>query len=314
MAMTSAVLLGWVGCVPADEGAGNEGQANRPERSDDQPITDAVEHLQAAEWNIELPEISPWVTVSSGTFTVGCVPSRDVDDASQCEQDELPAHEVQISSAFEIMRFEVTRELYEQVMGYDPSDGRDGCDDPRCPVGMLSWFDTLFFANSLSEMDGLLPVYEITGSGDDMLAVWDRAADGYRLPTEAEWRYAARAGESTAFAGSDDILEVGWTLENSVGGPHPVGLLAPNALGLYDMTGNHWEWVWDWSHAGWVYTTTTEFDPIGPSSGHARRDCGGAYNDTAWNNALARRNNTPAWADSHYAPMGVRLVRTLDGR
>ncbi|MDP7505770.1 MAG: SUMF1/EgtB/PvdO family nonheme iron enzyme, partial [Nitrospinota bacterium] len=132
-------------------------------------------------------------------------------------------------------------------------------------------FEALQFCNRLSTMEALAPAYRVEGG--TMVRVPE--ANGFRLPTEAEWELAARANEELLYAGSAELQTVAWYWKNGGGMTHPVGRRQPNARGLYDMSGNVGEWVWDWYAP---YATTEELlDPIGPASGTVRVVRGGSY-------------------------------------
>jgi len=141
--------------------------------------------------------------------------------------------------------------------------------------------DAVTFANKLSALEGLEACYDIhqvevtrkmRKAGDDGVRVsWpnERACTGYRLPTEAEWEYAARAGQSTTYSGSNELGEVAWYKDNSGNKTHPVAQKRANSWGLYDMSGNVLEWVWDWYDEGY-YQSSSSIDPAGPNTGSRR--------------------------------------------
>ncbi|MBQ2571724.1 MAG: formylglycine-generating enzyme family protein [Treponema sp.] len=153
---------------------------------------------------------------------------------------------------------QVTQHLYKKVMGENPSSFGWGITGSR-PVENLSWFDAVYFCNKLSMIEGLTPAYSVDGKTDP--AFWgytphngegiascvecNFSANGYRLPTNDEWEEAADGGESYTYSGSDKLDEVGWYRDNSKNETHPVAQKKPNGYGLYDMSGNVWEWVWD---------------------------------------------------------------------
>lgn len=195
------------------------------------------------------------VQVAGGTFTMGCLDGRDTD----CLDREKPAHDVTVS-AFSISKYEVTQAQWRAVMGSDPSSN-SGCDD--CPVEQVSWNDVQEFLQKLRAQTG----------------------QNYRLPTEAEWEFAARGGNRSRgylYSGGDDIDEVAWYSENySTGNTHgarkttrPVGGKAPNELDLYDMSGNVYEWCSDWYDD---YPSKKQVDPQGPKRGSDRVFRGGGW-------------------------------------
>lgn len=186
------------------------------------------------------------IAVDGGSFVMG-----SPENAPGAERDEFPAHKVTVSS-FYMAETEVTQELWTAVMGNNPSGYTD---DAQLPVESVTWNDCQQFIAKLNEITG--------GS--------------FRLPTEAEWEYAARGGNRSkgyVYCGSDTLANVGWYKDNAEERPHKVKLLAPNELGLYDMSGNIWEWCSDWMGD---YTAEDAVDPQGPAEGRARIVRGGSW-------------------------------------
>jgi formylglycine-generating enzyme required for sulfatase activity len=143
-------------------------------------------------------------------------------------------------SDFSICEYPVTHTDWCMVFDHMPATGGDG----ETPVTMVSWYEATEYCNRLSIARGLKPCYET----DVEQVSFDPMADGYRLPTEAEWEFAARGGRNsrgTQYAGGDELSEVGWFNGNSGGQLQPVSRKRPNELGIYDMSGNVWEWCWD---------------------------------------------------------------------
>ena len=204
-----------------------------------------------------------------------------------------PVHTVQLD-AFQLLRYPVTQSLWEEVMGDNPSY----FEGSRLPVEEVSWYDAVAFCNRLSELEGLPPAYGkpledwilLDENGEQTEDI--RAVRGYRLPTEAEWEYAAMDGHLAPrdeqgrhyplceYAGSNFLEEVGWYRKNSYGGTKEVGLKAPNALGLHDMSGNVLEWCWDWLDGKYYGKCKKEGlvrNPLGPLERLGRVVRGGGY-------------------------------------
>jgi formylglycine-generating enzyme required for sulfatase activity len=201
-------------------------------------------------------------------------------------------------------------------MGTNPSTFRG--DD--LPVECVSWYDAIVFCNKLSMREGLTPAYTISGSTNpanwgavptDSNSTWDAVtvnwnASGYRLPTEAEWEYACRAGTTTAYNTGDTLTDnTGWYSGNSENTTHAVGGKSVNAFGLYDMHGNVWEWCCDWDGR---YSSGAQTDPRGPSAGLSRVSRGGSW-DTSLAGLLRsayRASCAPWYGVGEY---GFRVVR-----
>lgn len=189
-----------------------------------------------------------FVRIPAGSLMMGCSPGD-----AECYAEEKPAHRVVITRAFEIGKYQVTQAQYQAVAG------TNACyfQGPNLPVEGVSWEDARKFCEALNgKKDG----------------------HHYRLPTEAEWEYAARAGDSSPHYGPLD--EVAWYRDNSGGATHPVGEKKPNGFGLHDTLGNVWEWVQDWYGLDY-YSHSPESDPKGPNSGEYRVARGGSWRGVA---------------------------------
>jgi len=218
---------------------------------------------------------SRMVFVQGGTFTMGCTPEQGGD----CNDDEKPAHQVTLSS-FYIGKYEVTQAQWKAVIGNNPSSFKGD----NLPVESVSWDDVQDFIRKLNAHTG----------------------KQYRLPTEAEWEYAARGGNKSheyKYSGSYYPNDVAWFSENGGETTHPVGTKQPNELGIYDMSGNVYEWCSDWYGN---YSSNAQTNPEGSSSGSIRVFRGGGWNYIARNCRVSSRY--------YYAPdfrsyfLGFRLA------
>ncbi|MDR2597120.1 MAG: formylglycine-generating enzyme family protein [Treponema sp.] len=257
-----------------------------------------------------------FVRIEGGTFIMGS-PSNE----PEREINELQ-HTVTVSG-FYMGKYQVTQAEYEAVMGTNPS----GFKGANLPVEQVSWYDAVEYCNKLSQKEGLTPAYTIDKSRSDSnnknpddnlrwLVTWNQTANGYRLPTEAEWEYACRAGTTTPFNTGNNITTSNANYDgnypynkNSKGTYRakttPVGSFAPNPWGLYDMHGNGWEWCWDWYGN---YSSGSQTDPKGAVTGSDRVGRGGGYNSDGKNLRSAYRSNSYPYIRSIF--IGFRLVRS----
>lgn len=229
------------------------------------------------------------VFVEGGTFIMGCT----YEQGSDCYDDEKPNHQVTVSD-FYIGKYEVTQRQWEEIMGTSVRQQRDKADasypirgeGSNYPMYYVSWHDVQEFITRLNARTGL----------------------HYRLPTEAEWEYAARGGSKSKgykYSGSNILMEVAWCKDNSGETTHPVGTKQPNELGIYDMSGNVLEWCLDWYGN---YSSVNQTDPSGSSSGTYRVNRGGSWGNFARNVRVSNRlNSTPS---NRGIDMGFRLVRS----
>lgn len=292
-------------------GCGNQEQQEPsfPSESPQEPNQAATVSTESTSSEIAPPE--EFILISGGTFQMGSPES----EAWRVEDE--TAHTVTVSDYY-ISKFEVTQAEYQAIMGENPSafTGDD------FPVESISWMDAIQYCNTRSTQEGLTPAYAVDGQN----VSWDRSANGYRLPTEAEWEYACRAGTETPFNTETSIsadeanywghypylIEDNYfsqgNLETKPGVYRQttvaVGSFEPNTWGLYNMHGNVGEWVWDWYGA---YETGEQNDPTGPVSGTLRVNRGGGWNDFAKNLRSAYRATLPP--DSASFNIGLRLVR-----
>jgi formylglycine-generating enzyme required for sulfatase activity len=239
-----------------------------------------------------------FVQLTGGGFTMGSAA-----DAGELFDDRGPPHWVDLAG-FHIAECPVTQYQWSLLMGGNPSVPEYGVGDDF-PVQNMSWLDAAQFANALSAVEGLPACYEFDGER----VTWHADRDGYRLPTEAEWEYAARAGTTTAYWFGDDpaaLPQHGWYETNSGGKTHKVRSLSPNPWGLYDICGNVWEWVWDWYDT--PYSTGPQRNPRGPGAGTERVLRGGAFN--FWPDELQAASRSSLAPTSTVWNLGVRIARS----
>jgi formylglycine-generating enzyme required for sulfatase activity len=181
---------------------------------------------------------------------------------------EGPQHTVVLKNPLYVGVHEVTQEQYTKVIGKNPSQFTgSGVDTTSYPVEMVRWMDAARFCAKLSETEKRTPCYVFAGT-----KVTAQAGDGYRLPTEAEWEFACRAGTTTRFwcgETEEDVKKAGWFLTNSQRQTQPVGKLLPNPFGLFDVHGNVWEWCQDGFDRSYYsqFSTTAAIDPVCPAKG-----------------------------------------------
>jgi formylglycine-generating enzyme required for sulfatase activity len=234
------------------------------------------------------------VKVLNGSFMMGS-PTGESGRSSDETQ-----HTVTLTTDFWMAESEVTQRQYWNLMGSNPSYFKLD----QLPVENVSWFDAVAYCNALSAKEKLTPCYQISGT----TVAWADGlkCTGYRLPTEAEWEYAARSPATTVYAGSNTVDEVAWYVTNSGGTMHAVKTKTANGRGLYDQSGNVREWVWD-SYQG-NYEALPSTDPIGPSTSASRVFRGGGWGGTASSARIAYRNRyVPAFREFN---LGFRVVRS----
>jgi len=254
-------------------------------------------------WSTEM------VLVEGGTFNMGALGYAP------------QVHPVTLDG-FYIGKYEITQGEWSATMGNNPSQFSGSINNP---VETVSWYDAMVFCNKKSIIENLTPVYSINNSTNpadwgavpaySSNSVWDAAvcnwlADGYRLPTEAEWEYAARGGKNSSnynYSGSNNLNEVGWCYNNADNHTtSPVGQKQANELGIYDMSGNVEEWNWDW-HSPADYSNEPQNNPHGPVSGNKRICRGGSYY-TLYSFCLSAYRNSD-YQENHNDDKGFRVAR-----
>jgi formylglycine-generating enzyme required for sulfatase activity len=230
---------------------------------------------------VATPDANPKDITTPGGATMVFIPPGEFLMGSPQNIDTAPVHKVSVGG-FYMDKHEVTQELYEKLTDKNPSR-RKG---PKNPVERVRWREAVAFCNARSIADKLHPCYDLKTWGCDF------SADGYRLPTEAEWEYACRGGAAAAYYFGDDPAQLkthAWFKGNALGQPHTVGQLHANPLGLCDMLGNVWEWCNDWYQVDY-YGQSPAADPRGPAQGEKKVLRGGAFSSTADNCTAAARN------------------------
>ena len=264
----------------------------------------------------KIPE--DFVLIPAGTFQMG---------SEKGFSDNKPVHQVTITKDFYMGKYEVTQAEYEKYCSYGSSSSSYG-DGDNYPAYYVSWYDALVYCNKRSMAEGLTPCYSISGNTDPSkwgtvptssdstwnAVVCDWNANGYRLPTEAEWEYAARAGDNTVssltYAGTNSSSKLGeyaWYDDNSSDKTHPVGTKKSNAFGLYDMSGNVREWCWNWYTSSYNTGTEGGSDPTGTSAGSGRVYRGGGWNSLSGGCAVSCRYGDGTYIRNNY--LGIRVVR-----
>ena len=241
------------------------------------------------------------VRIPSGEFTMGGKVGVTI---------ERPLHTVEITRDFYMGKTEVNQQLFMEVMGYDPVEyWGEACvgitlpAHPTHPAYCISWYEAIRFANALSKRDGLEQCYVFRGGA----LFWPRGFDctGYRLPSEAEWEYVAKTGSDHVFSGGGEIDSFCWFWGNSNRTIHSVGKKLATDWGVHDMSGNVWEWVWDYYGD---YPRVRQIDPFGAEYSEFRVRRGGSWfsgADEVRTGTRMRRNPR-----SHFSLIGFRLART----
>ncbi|MSP92809.1 MAG: formylglycine-generating enzyme family protein [Myxococcales bacterium] len=247
-----------------------------------------------------------YVLIPAGTFTMG-IPPADVDPPGY--YNDAPTHRVTLTHSFEMQATEVTEAEYARLMPATPSQ-RTGC--PDCPVTNVNWHQAVTYCNQLSKRAQLPPCYVVMGFD---VTYAGASCPGYRLPSEAEWEYAARAGTNARrWDSAANVYDLAWIDTNSgdlsLQPPqlvkHPVRRKRPNPFGLYDMLGNVWEWVWDWQGD---YPAAASADPRGPDKGENRGFRGGSFKHSESEATAGFRNGYGPGNQVEF--VGMRCVRSV---
>ena len=310
------------GVVPTDGGSLGDDAGRQDNEGGPVPTDDGGSDSATDGGYITGPVDMQFAVISAGTFTMGS-PSTERGHISGESQ-----HEVTLTRPFAMATTEVTQGQWKAMSGGVNPSYFTSCGDD-CPVEQVDWYSTLGYANALSEADGLEKCYTLTGCTDETDGWKDGThsgcsdatfvgldCEGYRLPTEAEWEYAYRAGTTTAYYSGENsayntcdddenLDKIGWYCKNGDGRTHRAGYKDANAWGLYDMSGNVWEFTWD-RYGNYPDETT---DYAGPETGSDRVLRGGAYHVLPQQARAAFR--VPVVPNSRGKSIGFRLTRTL---
>ena len=236
-----------------------------------------------------------FVRIPAGSFRMG-----------SSSQTGATPHQVTLTHSFLMSKTEITRDQYRQIRFSSPSNS-DWCYGSDCPVQNVSWYDAVRFANALSDKESLPRCYQVSGTSVSWVG-GRYGCRGYRLPTEAEWEYAARANTSNKYAGSNSLYSYGWSRDNAGESTQRVATKNPNAWGLFDMSGNVFEWVWD---AYSTFSSSSQTDPYG-GYGTNRVMRGGGWSNNSYDSALTVYGRSQFGPSSKYSDVGFRIVRTVD--
>ena len=282
--------------------------------------TCSICNLEETKQIIAIPE--NFALIPAGTFQMGSNAGYDANK---------PVHEVTITKSFYMGKYEVTQAEYEKYCSYTGSSSPRSSygDGDNYPAYYVNWYDALVYCNKRSIAEGLTPCYSILDSTNPdawgavpkssdstwNAVVCDWNANGYRLPTEAEWEYAARAGDDTVssltYAGTNSLSKLGeyaWYKDNSSSKTHEVGTKKANAFGLYDMSGNVREWCWNWYTNSYNTGTEGGSDPTGTSAGSSRVGRGGNWYNNSVGCAVSYRDLSYPY--HRYFYLGFRVVRS----
>ena len=248
---------------------------------------------------------SDFVYIPAGSFTMGRTTGSG-------DEDELPTHMVNLSGYY-VSKYQVTTKEWRTLMGSNPTSVSGNLGN-NYPVNSVSWYDAILFCNKRSISEGITPAYSVNGDtnienwGKDFCPILDLKAEGYRLLTEAEWEYAARGASSKddfLYSGSNFIDVVAWYDTGYGSQFHAVAIKKANSLGLFDMSGNVWEWCWDFYGK---YSSGVQINPTGIESSFSRIVRGGSSNNSESVCRISNRGSVNASYSNN--DIGFRLART----